>query len=71
MCLSMPKPPPLPKPPPIPNRADDANQSAVQQSIKKLSNNGNSQTNLTGGLGDAGFGQNVNAPSVTSLGRTQ
>lgn len=71
MCFSAPSPPPLPKPPPVPNRQDDANQAAVQASIKKLRNNANDQTNLTGGLGDAGFGQNVTTPNVTSLGRTQ
>jgi len=70
MCFSssVPKPPP---PPPLPNRADDANQAAVAAAIKKTRNNGNSQTQLTGGLGDAGFGSSVNAPNVTSLGRTQ
>lgn len=70
MCFSAPKPPPLPKPPPIPNRADDANQAAVQTSLRRARNqDAASQTQLTGGLGDSGFGQNVS--SVTLLGQTK
>lgn len=69
MCFSMsaPKPPPVPPPP---NRQDDANQAAVQNAIKRTRNqNAFAQTQLTGGLGDPGYGQNVNR--VTLLGNTQ
>ncbi|MDQ0392190.1 hypothetical protein [Labrys monachus] len=68
MCFSTPKPPPLP-PLPLPaNRADDANQAAVNNTLRRVrSQNGNMQTQLTGGLGDSGFGQNVNR--VTLLGQ--
>jgi len=69
MCFAA-KPPPIPKPPPVPNRADDANQAAVQSSLKRARNqNGADQTQLTGGLGDSSFGQNVNR--ATLLGQTQ
>lgn len=68
MCFSAPKPPPLPPPPTPPNRADDANQAAVQSTLKRVRNqNDASQTQLTGGLGDPGFGQNVSR--VTLLGQ--
>ncbi|WP_156771789.1 hypothetical protein [Labrys sp. WJW] len=69
MCFSAPKPPPLPPPPPVPNRQDDANQAAVQTALRRVRNqNGAAQTQLTGGLGDPNYGQNVN---VQQLGRTQ
>ena len=68
MCFSMsaPKPPPVP---PAPNRADDANQAAVQNALRRVrSQNATAQTTLTGGLGDPNFGQNVN--KVTLLGQS-
>lgn len=53
----------------MPNRQDDANQAAVQQSILRAKRQDpTSSTVLTGGLGDSGFGQNINR--VTALGRT-
>ncbi len=68
MCFSAPKPPKLPPPPTRPNRADDANQAAVQASLKRVrGQNGASQTQLTSGLGDPNFGQNINR--VTLLGQ--
>ncbi len=70
MCISSPKPPPPPPIPTPPNKADDANQAAVQSSLKRVRNqNAGDATNLTGGLGDAGYGQNVNRVSL--LGQTQ
>ncbi|WP_448953063.1 hypothetical protein [Labrys neptuniae] len=69
MCFSAPKPPPPPPIPVVPNRQDDANQQAVQASLQRArKQNGADQTQLTGGLGDPGYGKNV---SVTQLGKTQ
>jgi hypothetical protein len=68
MCFSAPKPPPLPPLSPMPNRADEANQAAVQGVLKRLrSQNGASQTQLTSGLGDPNFGRSVSR--VTLLGQ--
>lgn len=70
MCFSAPKPPPPPPIPTPPNPADDANQAAVQSALKRVRNqNGNQATQLTGGLGDSSFGQNVT--KATLLGKTQ
>lgn len=69
MCFSQPKPPTPTPPPPVPNTADQANQAAVQGALKRVRDqNGNAQTQLTGGLGDSGFGQNVK--TATLLGTT-
>ncbi|MGH6883265.1 MAG: hypothetical protein ACREFM_20250 [Hypericibacter sp.] len=68
MCFSAPKPPKLAPPPTPPNRADDANQAAVQTALKRVrGQNAASQTQLTGGLGDPNFGQNISR--VTLLGQ--
>lgn len=70
MCFSAPKPPNPPKPPPMPNKQDDANQAAVQSSLKRAkTQNANMATQLSGALGDSGYGQNINR--VTALGQTQ
>lgn len=69
MCFSAKVPDP-PKPPPIPNKNDQQNQAAVQSSLQRVRNqNAGQATQLTGGLGDAGYGQNVQRVSL--LGQTQ
>lgn len=69
MCFSAPKPPPLPPLPVAPNKADENNQAAVQGALNRVrGQNAGNQTQLTGGLGDPGFGQNVTR--ATLLGRT-
>lgn len=66
MCFKAPAPP---KPPPLPNQQDNANQAAVQASLQRVrKQDPSNSTILTGGLGDSGFGQNIN--KVTALGRT-
>ena len=68
MCFStsVPKPPP---PPPIPNRADQANQAAVQGALQRVrKQNATAQTTLTGGLGDPNFGKDITR--VTLLGQS-
>lgn len=54
----------------MPNRADDANQAAVQNAMKRVkSQNPANGTVLTGGLGDASYGSNVQRAVL--LGQTQ
>lgn len=68
MCFSMsaPKPPPIP---PAPNKFDDNNQAAVQNAMRRVKGqNAFAQTTLTGGLGDPGYGQNIQR--ATLLGAT-
>lgn len=59
----------VPTPPPTPMRADEENRAAVDSSLEEARRRrGILATNLTGGLGDAAYGKNVQRPSVTALG---
>lgn len=74
MCISPPKQQPVyaqvPTPPPTPMRADEENRAAVDTALEDARRRrGVLATVLTGGLGDAGYGKNVQRPSVTALGQ--
>jgi hypothetical protein len=60
-----PPPPPVPASPPPPTRADETNKAAVNSELDTIRRRkGSESTILTGGLGDSGYGANVQSKTL-------